>query len=101
MENEKNRLVLNEVRRMNRLQREKEQSIDEMSEQITYYQVLFDTVIANNRNTNQSIVREIRTNLLRLAILADPKMRTMYRSNPPINTPSGFELCVGELGRLR
>jgi len=64
---------------MNRLQREKEQSIDEMSDQITYYQDLFDTVIANNKNTNQSIIREIRANLLRLSILADPKMRTMYR----------------------
>ena len=79
MENEKNRLVLNEVIRMNRLQRAKEQSIDEMSDQITYYQDLFDTVIANNKNTNQSIVRQIRANLLRLSILADPKMRTMYR----------------------
>lgn len=76
MENEKNRLVLNEVIRMNRLQRAKEQSIDEMSDQITYYQDLFDTVIANNKNTNQSIIREIRANLLRLSILADPKMRT-------------------------
>ena len=61
---------------MNRLQRAKEQSIDEMSDQITYYQDLFDTVIANNKNTNQSIIREIRANLLRLSILADPKMRT-------------------------
>ena len=81
MEDEKNRLVLNEVIRMNRLQREKEQSIDEMSDQITYYQDLFDTVIANNKNTNQSIIREIRANLLRLSILTDPKMRTMYRSS--------------------
>lgn len=64
---------------MNRLQREKEQSIDEMSDQITYYQKLFYSVIVHNRNTNQSIVREIRVNLLRLSVLADPKMRTMYR----------------------
>ncbi|HEY8911206.1 MAG TPA: hypothetical protein VIM51_13155 [Desulfosporosinus sp.] len=78
---EKNLLVLNEVRKMNRLQRENNKSIDKMSEQITYYQNLFDTVIANNRNTNQSIVREIRANLLRLSILANPNMATMYRSS--------------------
>ncbi|WP_045577383.1 hypothetical protein, partial [Desulfosporosinus sp. I2] len=57
---EQNLLVLIEVRKMNRLQRENKKSIDMMSDQITYYQDLFDTVIANNRNTNQSIVREIR-----------------------------------------
>jgi len=78
---EQNILVLNEVRNLNRSQRENKKSIDEMSHQITYYQDLFDTVIANNKNTNQSIIREIRANLLRLSILADPKMRTMYRSN--------------------
>lgn len=44
---EKNLLVLNEVRKMNRLQRENNKSIDKMSDQITYYQDLFDTVIAN------------------------------------------------------
>ena len=73
---EQNILVLNEVRNLNRSQRENKKSIDEMSHQITYYQDLFDTVIANNKNTNQSIIREIRANLLRLSILADPKMRT-------------------------
>ena len=78
---EKNLLVLNEVRKMNRLQRENKQSIDKMSDQITYYQDLFDTVITNNRNTDQSIVREIRSNLLRLTILANPKMRAMYRNS--------------------
>ena len=78
---EQNILVLNEVRNLNRSQRENKKSIDEMSHQITYYQDLFDTVIANNKNTNQSIIREIRANLLRLSILADPKMRTMYRSS--------------------
>jgi flagellar biosynthesis regulator FlaF len=78
-EDEKNLLVLNEVRKMNRLQRENNKSIDKMSGQITYYQDLFDTVIANNRNTNQSIVREIRVNLIRLSILANPNMATMYR----------------------
>ena len=78
---EKNLLVLNEVRKMNRLQRENNKSIDKMSDQITYYQDLFDTVIANNRNTNQSIVREIRANLLRLSILANPNMAAMYRSS--------------------
>ncbi|WP_045576863.1 hypothetical protein, partial [Desulfosporosinus sp. I2] len=55
---EQNLLVLIDVRKMNRLQRENKKSIDMMSDQITYYQDLFDTVIANNRNTNQSIVRE-------------------------------------------
>ena len=78
---EKNLLVLNEVRKMNRLQRENNKSIDKMSDQITYYQDLYDTVIANNRNTNQSIVREIRANLLRLSILANPNMAAMYRSS--------------------
>ena len=78
---EKNLLVLNEVRKMNRLQRENNKSIDKMSDQITYYQDLFDTIIANNKNTNQSIVREIRANLLRLSILANPNMATMYRSS--------------------
>ena len=78
---EKNLLVLNELRKMNRLQRENNKLIDKMSDQITYYQDLFDTVIANNRNTNQSIVREIRANLLRLSILANPNMAAMYRSS--------------------
>ena len=78
---EKNLLVLNEVRKMNRLQRENNKSIDKMNDQIIYYQDLFDTVIANNRNTNQSIVREIRSNLLRLSILANPNMAAMYRSS--------------------
>ncbi|HZK84243.1 MAG TPA: hypothetical protein VFC58_06095 [Desulfosporosinus sp.] len=78
---EQNLLVLNEVRKMNRLQRENKQSIGKMSDQITYYQDLFETVIANNRNTNQSIVREIRSNLLRLSILANPNMAVMYRSS--------------------
>jgi flagellar biosynthesis regulator FlaF len=78
---EKNLFVLNEVRNMNRLQRENKKSIDKMSAQITYYQNLFDAVIVNNRNTNQNIVREIRANLLRLSILANPKMRTMYRNS--------------------
>ena len=77
---EQNLLVLIEVRKMNRLQRENIKSIDKMVKQIAYYQDLFDTVIANNSNTNQSIVRDIRANLLRLSILANPKMRTMYRS---------------------
>jgi len=78
---QQNILVLNEVRNLNRLQRENKKSIDKMSHQISYYQNLFDTVIANNKNTNQSIIREIRANLLRLSILTDPKMRTMYRSS--------------------
>lgn len=78
---EQNLLVLIEVRKMNRLQRENKQSIDRMRDQITYYQDLFDTVIANNRNTNQSTVREIRSNLLRLTILANPNMAAMYRSS--------------------
>ena len=78
---EKNLLVLIEVRKMNRLQRENKKSIDKMSDQITYYQDLFDSVIAINRNTNQSIVREIRSNLLRLTILANPYMVAMYRSS--------------------
>lgn len=64
---------------MNRLQRENNKSIDKMSDQIIYYQDL--TVIVNNRNTNQSIVREIRVNLLRLSILANPNMAAMYRSS--------------------
>lgn len=84
---EQNLLVLNEVRNLNRLQRENKKSIDEMSDQITYYQDIFDTVIVNNRNANQSIVRDIRANLLRLSILTNPKMRAMYRSskkNQPI-----------------
>ena len=34
---EKNLLILNEVRKMNRLQREDNTSIGEMSDQITYY----------------------------------------------------------------
>ena len=75
-------LVLNEVRKMNRLQRENTKSIDQMSDQITYYQDLFGSMDAkNNRNTNQSVVREIRANLLRLSILADPETATMYRSD--------------------
>ncbi len=41
----------------------------------------FDSIIANNRTTNQSIVREIRADLLRLSILANPNMATMYRNN--------------------
>jgi len=77
---EKNLLILNEVRKMNRLQREDNTSIGEMSDQITYYLDLFNTAIANNKNTNQSIVREIRANLLRLSILANPNMAAMYRS---------------------
>ena len=80
-EDVKNLLVLNEVRKMNRLQRESNKSIDEMSDQITFYQYIFDTVIVNNRNANQSIVREIRVNLLRLSILANPNVATMYRSS--------------------
>ena len=73
--------VLNEVRKMNRLQRENRKSIDQMSDQITYYQDLFDSMDAkNNRNINQSVVREIRANLLRLSILANPEMAAMYRS---------------------
>ncbi len=74
-------LVLNEVRKMNRLQRENRKSIDQMSDQITYCQDLFDSVIANNRTTNQSIVREIRADLLRLSILANPNTVAMYRSS--------------------
>jgi len=74
-------LVLNEVRKMNSLQRENRKSIDQMSDQISHCQDLFDSVIANNRTTNQSIVREIRADLLRLSILANPNMATMYRNN--------------------
>lgn len=75
-------LVLNEVRKMNHLQRENRKSIDQMSDQITYYQDLFDSVIANDRNTNnQGIVREIRADLLRLSILANPNTAAMYRSS--------------------
>jgi len=66
-------LILNEVRGMNRLQRENIKSIDQMSEQITYYQNFIDFVFVNKWNTNQ-IVREIRIDLLRLKILADPNM---------------------------
>ena len=76
---EQNLLVLTVVREMNRLQRENKKIIAKMSDQITYYQDLFDTFIVNNKNSNQSIVREIRANLLRLSILANPKMRSMYR----------------------
>ena len=90
---EQNLLVLIEVRKMNRLQRENKKSIDMMSDQITYYQYLFDTVIANNRNTNQSIVREIRSNLLRLTILANPKMRAMYR-NSKKSSPKYFRIIT-------
>lgn len=90
---EQNLLVLIEVRKMNRLQRENKISIDMMSDQITYYQDLFDTVIANNRNTDQSIVREIRSNLLRLTILANPKMRAMYR-NSKKSPPKYFRIIT-------
>ena len=74
-------LVLNEVRKMNRLQRENRKSIDQMCDQITYYQEIFDSFVANNRNADENIVREIRADLLRLSILANPNMATMYRSN--------------------
>jgi len=90
---EKNLFVLNKVRKMNRLQRENKKSIDKMSACITYYQDLFDTVIVNNRNTNQSIVREIRANLLRLSILANPKMRSMYR-NSKKSSPKYFRIIT-------
>ena len=78
---EQNLLVLMEVRKMNRLQRENNKSIDKMNDQITYYQDFYDTVIVSNKNTNQSIVREIRANLLRLSILVNPTMAAMYRSS--------------------
>ena len=82
-EDEKNLLlVLNEVREMNCLQRENKKQIDKMVDQINYYQDLFDSMVTkDNRNTNQSVVREIRANLLRLSILANPNMVEMYRSS--------------------
>jgi len=53
-----------------------------MSDQINYYQDLFDSMVTrNNRNTNQGVVREVRANLLRLSILANPNMAAMYRSS--------------------
>lgn len=77
---EENLLVLIEVRKLNHLQRESNKPIDNMRNQITYYQNLFDSVIVCNSNTDQRIVREIRANLLRLSILANPRMRVMYRT---------------------
>lgn len=75
-------LVLNEVRKMNCLQIESKKSIDKMIDQINYYQDLFDSMVTrSNKNTNQSVVREIRANLLRLSILANPKTAAMYRSS--------------------
>lgn len=80
-EDEQNLLILIELRKMNSLQRENKKSIDEMSDQIVYYQNLFDKVIVNNQSTNRNIIREIRANLLRLSILANPKTRAMYRDS--------------------
>jgi len=86
-------LILDEVRKINRLQREHRKSIDQMSDQITYYQDLFDSVIANNKDLNQSIVRELRVGLLRLYILSNPKMMAMYRSNKK-NPPKYFRIIT-------
>jgi len=80
-EDEQNLLILIELRKMNSLQRENGKSIDEMSDQIVYYQNLFDKVIVNNQSTNRNLIREIRANLLRLSILANPKTRAMYRDS--------------------
>ncbi|GAB6151372.1 hypothetical protein JCM17380_01220 [Desulfosporosinus burensis] len=73
-------LVLKEVQKMNNMQRENKKSIEQMSDQITYYQDFFDSIVANNRESNQSIVREIRAELLRLSILANPSLATMFRA---------------------
>ncbi|MDR3543727.1 MAG: hypothetical protein P4L69_22635 [Desulfosporosinus sp.] len=88
-------LLLDMVREINRLQMENEKSIDQMSDQITSYKGLFDSVVVkNNGNINQSVVREIRAYLFRFSILANPEMLAMYRRNKK-NNPNITELLYG------
>lgn len=80
-------LMLGELRELNRLQSEHKKSIEQMTERIEYFQTMFES-IENKGYLNGILIREIRSNLLRLSILSNPETANMYRRK--IDTKSGL-----------
>lgn len=78
--------ILNDVRNMNDLQRENRKSVVQMRDTIDYYQELFESITSDNKATDKSVIREIRIELLRLSILANPATQELFRSKkkPPV-----------------
>lgn len=81
-ENEKTALlkILREVRKMNDLQLENSTSIVQMKDKIDYYQELFESINGRLGVIDKNIIREIRVELLRLTILANPATQELFRS---------------------
>ncbi|KLU63328.1 hypothetical protein CEB3_c03080 [Peptococcaceae bacterium CEB3] len=73
--------ILDGVRKLNDLQRENKQSITQMRDDITHYQNIFQSVTSRNTASNKILVREIRVELLRLSILANPATQKLYRAS--------------------
>ena len=69
-------LMLGELRELNRLQSEQKKSIEQMTERIEYFQTMFES-IENKGYLNGILIREIRSNLLRLSILSNPETANM------------------------
>lgn len=80
-------LLLNEIKEMSRLQRDEKRPIQEMSQRISDCQNFFNSVVENTNTTNQSVVREIRSHLLRFYILMNPETRNMYRTGKNVKPP--------------
>ncbi|KLU63479.1 hypothetical protein CEB3_c01460 [Peptococcaceae bacterium CEB3] len=73
--------ILGGVRKLNDLQRENKQSVTQMRDAIiTHYQNIFQSVTSRNTASNKILVREIRVELLRLSILANPATQKLYRA---------------------
>lgn len=53
-------------------------SIEQITERIEYFQTMFES-IENKGYLNGVLIREIRSNLLRLSILSNPETANMYR----------------------
>jgi hypothetical protein len=68
--------MLGELRELNRLQSEQKKSIEQMTERIEYFQTMFES-IENKGYLNGILIREIRSNLLRLSILSNPETANM------------------------
>lgn len=60
-----------------------------MKDTIDHYQKLFESISSGIEIMNKNIIREIRVELLRLSILADPATQELFRSKKkPLLSPA-------------
>lgn len=73
--------ILEELREMNRINNENRKVIEQMADYIKDHQALVDVIIKDNRKTNEILMREIRSQLIKLAMIIKPESINDYRTN--------------------